>query len=147
MMIALAARLAGRSARFWVLVALCAVGIAVALWWAFIRPGQVRDRAAETKAEATIAAAAPAIARETLKEVERFNETRIEIRDRVVAGNAAIGAAAGASVAIPADVDAAGRRALCLHALYRDDPACTAVPELRARPAVGDDAGRKPAGR
>jgi hypothetical protein len=122
------------------------VAVAALAWFVLIRPGQLRDQAAETKADSTVASAAPAIARETLKEVERFNETRIEIRDRVVAGNASIGAAAGASVAIPADVDAAGRRALCMHPLYRDDPGCPAVSELRAGAAVGEDAGRKPAG-
>lgn len=132
--------------QFPALTALTVVGVLITLWWALIRPGQVQDQAAKARAAGTVAAAAPAIARHTLKEVERFNETRIEIRDRVVAGNAAIGAAAGASVAIPADVDAAGRRALCLHPLYRDDSGCAAVPELRAGAALGENTGRPPAG-
>jgi len=139
-------RLAGRSARFWLLVAAAAVGVAVALWWAFIRPGQIADQAAETMANATIAAAAPTIARETLKEVERFNETRIEIRDRVVAGNQAIASAHGAGAAIPDPVHRAGLAALCMHPVYRDDPGCAAVPELRAGPVVDKDTGRRPAG-
>jgi hypothetical protein len=70
---------------------------AAAAWWVFIRPGQVQDQAAVTKAGATVAAAAPAIARETLKEVERTHEKTIEIRERTAAGNAQIAAAAGAS--------------------------------------------------
>ena len=117
------------------------------IWWAFIRPGQVQDAAAVTKAEGTVAAAAPEIARESLKEVERFHEKTIEIRERTAAGNAAIGAAAGAGVAIPADVDAAGRAALCLHAVYRELPACTGLLELRAEQPGAADTRSAPAGR
>ncbi len=123
------------------------LAIAFALWWAFIRPGQVQDAAAVTQADATVAAAAPAIARETLKEVERYHDRTIEIRDRTVAGNAGIAAADGAAARIPADVDRAGRAALCLHALYRELPACTGLLELRAGRAGEADAGRAAAGR
>lgn len=143
----LAARL-GSAARWRALrpVALV-IGLLVlaGLWWAFIRPGQVQDQAAVTKADATVAAAAPEIARETFKEVERFNETRVEIRDRVVAGNAAIAAAPGAQAEIPAAVHDAGIGALCMHSLYRDDPRCTELLGLRAGAAGGSDPGRTPA--
>jgi hypothetical protein len=121
------------------------LAIAFALWWAFIRPGQVQDAAAVTKAEGTVAAAAPEIARETLKEVERTYEKRVEIERRTAAGNAGIAAAGGAGARIPADVDAAGRRALCLHAEYRDDPGCAALPGLRAGGDLGTGAGGTPA--
>jgi len=140
----IAARL-GRFARwqaFWPLGVLAVLGAAFALWWAFIRPGQVQDAAAVTKAGATVAAAAPAIAREALKEVERTHERTNEIRERTAAGNSQIAAAAGASARIPADVDAAGRAALCMHELYRDDPGCAPVPGLRARGDMGTGAGR-----
>lgn len=143
----LAARL-GSAARWRAMLPLVLLGgllLLAGLWWAFIRPGQVQDQAAVTKAGATVAAAAPEIARETLKEVERFNETRIEIRDRVVAGNAGIAAAPGAEAQIPAAVHDAGLRALCMHAVYRDDPGCAALLGLRAGAAGGSDTGRAPA--
>lgn len=132
---------------FWPLGVVLAAAAAFGLWWAFIRPGQVQDKAAVTQATATVAAAAPEIARETLKEVERTYEKRVEIERRTAAGNAEIAAAAGASVRIPADVDAAGRRALCLHAVYRDDPACAALLGLRAGPVGEADAGGAAAAR
>jgi hypothetical protein len=125
----------------WPLVVVGVLAAGFALWWAFIRPGQVQDAAAVTKAQATVVAAAPEIARETLREVERTHEKTIQIVERTRAGNAQIAAAAGASARVPADVDAAGRAALCLHALYRDDPGCTALPGLRAGGDMGAGAG------
>jgi hypothetical protein len=129
----------------WPLVVVAVLAAGFVLWWAFIRPGQVQDAAAVTAAQATVAAAAPEIARETLREVERTYEKRVEIERRTATGNAAIAAAPGAAVRVPADVDAAGRAALCLHALYRDDPGCAALPGLRAGRDMGAGAGGAPA--
>ena len=124
------------------LLAVLVLALAVAFWWAFVRPQQMRDRAAAAKAAQTLAASAPAIARDTLKEVERFHERTIEIREQVAGGNAGIAAAAGASASIPADVAAAGRAAVCMHAIYRDDPGCADVQRLRSgEPVAADNPG------
>ena len=128
------------------LVLLGVLAVAFALWWAFIRPVQLRNKVAVAQAQQTVAAAAPKIAAETLREVERVHERTIEIHERVAAGNAAIAAAPGAAAAIPADVDAAGRAAVCMLDLYRDDPGCAPVQRLRAAQPVGGDTGSAAAG-
>lgn len=131
---------APRWAAIGLLAACSVIAIGAAIWWVFIRPGQVQDQAAVTKADGTVAAAAPAIARETLKEVERYHDRTIEIRERTAAGNAGIAAAEGAGARIPGDVDRAGRAALCVHALYRELPACAELLGLRAGRAGEADA-------
>lgn len=104
--------------------------------------GDEKKDSAVLKAETTVAAAAPVVAGEAMKQVEKYSETRIEIRDRVVASNAAIQQAEGASVTIPSGVADAGIRALCMSALYSSHPRCAPVLDLHPEGLVDGDTGR-----
>lgn len=127
------------------LLALLLIGLGI--WWFLLRPGRQQDKAAGAQAEATIAAAAPRIARDTLKEVDRYHEKTTEIRTITAAGNAAIAAADGAAHPMAPAVAAAGRAALCMHKIYRAHPGCAGLLELRAPQPDSADVGRAASGR
>lgn len=138
--------LAARSARFWLLVALAGVGIGIAFWWLFIRPGQIADDAARAKGDAIVADGQAAAARDAGTVIEKHFTNRERIERVTIEGNAAIRAAPGASARIPPAVHAAGLGALCLHAVYSGSPACEQLPDAGAGDDPQADAGSAAAG-
>jgi hypothetical protein len=133
----------------WVDLAILAAGVCAVLlvgWLIFIRPGAAQREVAEAKGAAVVATAEAAKARDSVRIVERTTNTIREIERATSEGNAAILAAPGAAAVLPADVAAAGRHALCLHALYHGDAACRQLPGAAAGQPEGADAGRPAAG-
>lgn len=124
-----------------------AVGLAVVGWYFVVyAPRAAQDVAAVAKADNTIKDAVPDIGKSSMKEVEKYYEKHIEIRDRVAAGQMAIATAEGADTPVPPAVAAAGLRALCMHEVYRVHPRCAEMQRLRPERDVGQDAGRRPSG-
>ena len=106
---------------------LAAAGVAFAVWWIFIHPGQLGDQVAKTQAENAILKGDVAAVKEAQPIILRSENTTRLIDERTKAGNDDIQAA-------PIDgIADAGRRAVCMHtSLYSDDAVCVG---LRQSPA------------
>lgn len=113
-----------------VALTMLAAGIAVVLWSAFIRPGQLKSQPAISKAESTVATGREAAAQDATHIVERYHDRTTEIRTIQSAGVAAVLAAPDAVAG-----GVAARRAICLLDNERQlsDPACEL---LKARPGI-----------
>jgi hypothetical protein len=141
-MTAATARLAGRIAA----VVLLAIGIAV-LWWAlFIRPGDLKNETRVATSGAVVATGEAAKAADAARIVENTHEIERTIERQTITNERVIRAAPGAGDAVSADVDRAGRAALCLRHAYRLHPACQQLSGAGAGLDAGADAGRAPAG-
>ena len=132
-----------------VVVGAAVLGLALVwlFWFVAIRPGQKAAEAAQAKGDGIVAAGEADKARAAVPIIEKHFTERERIERVTVEGNARILAAEGAQDRIPAAVDRAARAALCLHDLYRGDPACQFVPDVDPRRVEAADAGRAPAGR
>lgn len=120
--------------------------MAAMVWFVIVRPGQNAEAARRAKGDATVATAEAEKAQAAVPIVERTFTTIRETERVTNQGTAAILAAPGAASVLPADVAAAGRRALCLHALYHDHPACEQLPHAGAAEPEGAHPGRPAAG-
>jgi hypothetical protein len=118
------------------------LGFALLVWLVIVRPGQNAREAATARGEAVVATGEAKKAGEAVVIVQGATNTIREIERVTVQGNAAILAAPGAASALPADVAAAGRRALCLHPVYHGDPACEQLPHAGAGQPEGGDPAR-----
>lgn len=119
-----------RAARWGVQFALglLAVAVVVFLWWWFVgRPAADVRKAVRATATATEARGDAAKAADAQHVVIDVTSHTAAIDAQTKSNADAIQSAPGASVAAPAAVDAAGRRALCLRPTYRHQPACIAM--------------------
>jgi hypothetical protein len=123
-----------------------AIGIGVLIWALFIRPGQLKDDIRAATATATVATGEAAKAADAAKIVENTHEITRTIERQTITNEKLIRAAPGAGDLVAADVDRAGRAALCLRAVYRLHPACNIVPGADAPLDAATDAGGGPAG-
>ena len=126
------------------LAGLLAVALAFGflVWFLLIRPVQKANEAARAKGVGIVAEGERAKAADAVPIIERHFTERERIERVTVQGNAAIAAAEGASERIPAAVDLAGRRALCLHQIYANSPACQQLPHADSGNSQSPNPGR-----
>ncbi len=120
--------------------------LGMAIWWLFIRPGQMADDAARAKGDAVVATGQAAAAKDATGIIEKHFTERERIERVTIQGSQIIAAAPGAGDRIPDAVHRAGLRALCLHADYRGSAPCQQLHDADSADAAPADAGRNPAG-
>ncbi len=102
----------------WIISAIMLVVLVVVGWWLFTEPGRQRQRAAEARAEATLAEGRTKAASDAVGVVVRHGEKAGEIQSQVKGSQDAIRNAA------PADRDGTALRELCKYQSYRNHPDC-----------------------
>ena len=134
--------LAGLAVRL-VSVAVVVGLIAFAIWWIFIHPAELRQQAAQGKADTEIAKAAAGAGADALKITVDVQQQKASIDATTGANQHAILSAAGASAPVDPELDRAMRAALCLREAYRAEPDCAPVPAIGGGlgPAAGDTRG------
>jgi len=127
------------------LVALLLIGFLA--WWLLIRPRAAQVAAATARVEAATAAGTAEVAKGTLGITLDVNQRNAAV-DITTAENArVILSSPGASTSIGADLDRAGRSAVCLRAAYQYQPECAALRrDGRGERAADGDARSGPAG-
>jgi len=86
-----------------------------------------KSRAAQARLDAEQAQAASNSAADAIGTVARSGEAAVASEQLTRENEREIRAAAGAEVRVGAGVNAAGRKALCKRAAYKDDPKCKGV--------------------
>jgi hypothetical protein len=117
----------------------------VLAWWLFIRPGQLKEAAAQAKAETTVAKGEAAKAADARQITESTHEILRTIERQTIINERTIRAADGADSPMAPDVVRAGRAALCLRHAYQLHPACNQLPVADPAGVAGADAGGQPA--
>jgi type II secretory pathway component PulM len=119
-----------RVARWGVIAGIAAIALAAicfAAWWLIIRPANARADAAQAHVQAATSAGTAAAAQDTLKIVVAHDGIAAAIDALTRENDHAIHAAPGATESVGADLDRAGRAALCLRRAYQSDPGCAAL--------------------
>lgn len=128
-------------------MALAAALVGFLVWWVVIRPGQLRQQAAQAHVDVKMSDAGAAAATTALKETVIHDREVTTIHDITREGENAVRSAAGADVHSP-DVAAAQRAALCGMRTYQPQPGCATVSADRGSIGIaGADAGSNGAGR
>lgn len=122
-----------KQAGFLLLFVLGLVLVGWVAWAIVIRPGQNASDAVQAKGDVIVAAGEANKAADAIPIIEKHFTEKERIERVTIQGNVAILAAPGAAELIPADVDRVARAALCLHEVYRGDPACQFVPDIDPR--------------
>jgi hypothetical protein len=111
------------------LVAALAVAAIVGalLWWLFVRPVQIEQRARQAEVNATVQDGATKAASDALRITVDVNQAKRAIDDQTKVNQDAIYSAQGASAPVdPAVLDALNS-ALCMRRAYQSDRDCAAV--------------------
>lgn len=126
---------------------LAAILLGVAFWWLFIHPRHVAERAAQDHADAAVSTGTAGASQDTVRIVVGVDQQHATT-DRVTTENDHdIKAAPGAGESVGADLDRAGRNALCMRVAYSTASWCAALRGPgEGVGAVGNDPGSSAAG-
>lgn len=111
------------------------------VWWFVIRPGELEDEAAQSKADAAAAHSETTTLEGSQRVTEKFTDTTRIIREITETTNAKILSAPGATDRVNPVIADATVAALCLQPVYSGKPPCTQMQQVRPEAAKGADAG------
>lgn len=107
---------------------LAAIGaIGFAFWWIFIHPHQLKQQAAQAKADSAIATGAQHAAQDAMKITLDVRQHAASIDVTTQRNRDAILSAPGAAAPIDAGLAAAVHAALCVRDAYRAEPDCAGL--------------------
>lgn len=111
----------------WLAVALAVLALAIGTWWILTEPGRQRARAIEAQTGQVLADGRREAATDAISVITGSHDRDASIDLQTQENANAIRNAPGADVPHDPGLDSATRRAICMRASARTDPACVAL--------------------
>lgn len=117
----------------WLAIVIGALVLAGIGWWILTEPGRQRARAVEAQTGQVLAEGRRDAATDAITVITGSHDRDASIDLQTKENDHAIRSAPGADARLDPGLDAATRRAICMRASARTDPACVALLHPRSR--------------